>query len=1246
MAFIPDPNNIDIDFGAYIIHVPKSVSNLIQSVPTEIRELDLNQFRLKLKDIEDGIFGMAELRTHKHNTTVSVGGVDLARVIEIINGYTVTFEDGQYAIQLVGANSNVGDVVNVNQVSIRTANSVGLVTSKAIEFGEYGNKVTVKPSSPYSGTVYPTGTGRQPVNNIPDAVALCVQYGFPEIYAVEDLELKTGDNVQDLLISGVSHVNTHINVLEGANCLRTAFRNFDLSGVLDGDSEILNCIIRDIDYFNGHIHDSYLTGRITLQGSKPANIENCSILDITNPPIIDAGGFGQNLIMSNYSGLIIIENLTGNTKLGIGLDAGQVDITSSCTAGVIACAGSGTVYDNSGLGCYVVDTVTDGTEISNLQSLVENLRPHHTGIGNIWFWDPFNGNDLWDAEHPKRAMKTFQTLHDNKVVDNNHDIIICVSGNPAGLTLTTQEMTIWKNFVFVRGPGRDFQKNQVIDTSPAINITGNGVEVSGMIVTTELTNTTSTIRSQGDFTLLKNLYLEKSVNGVHFVDTDEGLIDSCTINHNTGYGVLIEGNSNHSEVNYSHIGSNGTSGIIIDLTTGHEVNTCTNIIHNNTEYGINVIQGDDVTVTDTSSIYNNGLADLNGAIVDLRTTNSSSISPQDIADITDSVLGTDIAPYHNTNGIGGALAHIKYMEYMVFIDTVDGLPTGTGTFEDPFDNENDGIDYAELHGIKNLIIYNEITLQKQIKNFVVRGIGVPKVNMNGQDLKNTEFTHCELVGDYLDRIIAQDCYLTGTTTLNGIFDNCALSSDFLIPDGGTAYVNNTKPFVVGFVKPSFNIGGLTGTASLNIMGYEGGLSVINCNQPTDDVKIVVHGGVVELDASCTDGNIRLFGEGILINNSSLTLGVNLINNMVDPNMIVDTNTVVNIIDGNVDLTLTNLALLDGKVDIVDSNVDLLLINIALLDGKVDVIGANIDTVLANQAIINAEIALIPLEVWNFDSNHNFIDNSMGAELSHIKYINHFVFVDADVAVNGDGSQHNPFDNITDAIDLAEANNTKQIILFSDINVDRQLKNFTIIGIGSPKVDFLTLPDLTGTTFKDCILSGQHIGNITAKNCRLETALSLNGRYIDCGLNGDLVCTGTVVVFVNGASVIAGLGRPTVSMNPTGYCSLSMRSQRGGLTIQDCNNALDVVTVGISEGSLTFDSSCTDGEMVARGSCVFVDEATLAGAHVTDETFSPFDTRNIALQVWNFSKDYIFDVDSMGEWLVKKVLTIKAYLGLK
>lgn len=115
---------ISIDWGQKIIYIPQSYLTLIGG---SVYELDLEQFRLDLKDLEDDEEGIAHPDTHSHNTEVTLGGITLARTIEFINGYTVTFEDGQYAVEAKGANSNIADIMNLNQVSLRTFNSAGLI---------------------------------------------------------------------------------------------------------------------------------------------------------------------------------------------------------------------------------------------------------------------------------------------------------------------------------------------------------------------------------------------------------------------------------------------------------------------------------------------------------------------------------------------------------------------------------------------------------------------------------------------------------------------------------------------------------------------------------------------------------------------------------------------------------------------------------------------------------------------------------------------------------------------------------------------------------------------------------------------------------------------------------------------------------------------------------------------------------------------------------------------------------------
>ncbi len=119
---------ISIDWANGVINVPKSYLTLIGGT---LYELDTNQFRLDLKDLEDGEEGMMFPDTHTHNAPVTVAGVTYARTIEIINGYSVTFEDGQYSVRLVGSNNNIFDIengiLNQNQVQVIPTNSAGYI---------------------------------------------------------------------------------------------------------------------------------------------------------------------------------------------------------------------------------------------------------------------------------------------------------------------------------------------------------------------------------------------------------------------------------------------------------------------------------------------------------------------------------------------------------------------------------------------------------------------------------------------------------------------------------------------------------------------------------------------------------------------------------------------------------------------------------------------------------------------------------------------------------------------------------------------------------------------------------------------------------------------------------------------------------------------------------------------------------------------------------------------------------------
>lgn len=154
---------ISIDWpNTKVISVPKADLTMISA--TEF-QLDVDAFHITLRDLEAAVGGAPWATTHIHNTEVTIGGVVFARQVIIIGGYTVTFENGSYAVTLVGANNNILDVANLNSVSIRPSNSAGLITTPQIEevwrlMGlDIDNPMTVTPTSRNAGPVEQTISG-------------------------------------------------------------------------------------------------------------------------------------------------------------------------------------------------------------------------------------------------------------------------------------------------------------------------------------------------------------------------------------------------------------------------------------------------------------------------------------------------------------------------------------------------------------------------------------------------------------------------------------------------------------------------------------------------------------------------------------------------------------------------------------------------------------------------------------------------------------------------------------------------------------------------------------------------------------------------------------------------------------------------------------------------------------------------------------------------------------------------------
>jgi len=231
------------------------------------------------------------------------------------------------------------------------------------------------------------GNEQFPVQTVEAALAVAVERGFKKIYLLSDTTFTTGHDLDDFSIIGQSHVHSNLNIETGADCHRVHIKCCIVDGVIDGDTEIDDCVIHDITYFNGHIHECGLKGTITLAGDKKALISDCRTVDEDSPPTIDMGGSGQSLAMPNYSGIVTITNLSdADQEIGIGLDAGMVVLDNTITAGHVMVAGIGLITDNSGGTTDVnIDGLINNTSISS--SVWDGLKINHTISGSF-------GNEL------------------------------------------------------------------------------------------------------------------------------------------------------------------------------------------------------------------------------------------------------------------------------------------------------------------------------------------------------------------------------------------------------------------------------------------------------------------------------------------------------------------------------------------------------------------------------------------------------------------------------------------------------------------------------------------------------------------------------------------------------------------------------------------------------------------------------------------------------------------------------------
>jgi len=243
-------------------------------------------------------------------------------------------------------------------------------------YSSFQNAVWVDVNSQYSdagSANYPNGNRERPVNNINIATQIAKDRGFDTIRLIGSVTLVTGNDVSNMQIIGSNPITSILTVEEGAVTDNLVVKECYFTGALDNGSILRDCVLGNIQYFNGYVeHCAFTSSTIYINGI--GIFLNCAAgATCISDPIIDMTD-ALGLAVRDYQGNLNIANKTGASQCVIGIN-GKLTIDETCTAGGIEVYGDGYVIDNS-QGAIIVDRTTGTpTEIANkVQSIIDTLR--------------------------------------------------------------------------------------------------------------------------------------------------------------------------------------------------------------------------------------------------------------------------------------------------------------------------------------------------------------------------------------------------------------------------------------------------------------------------------------------------------------------------------------------------------------------------------------------------------------------------------------------------------------------------------------------------------------------------------------------------------------------------------------------------------------------------------------------------------------------------------------------------------
>ncbi len=439
---------------------------------------------------------------------------------------------------------NTDGLMNKNTISLAIRNEI----SAEIEHASFNGRVTIDVVSGTAGTVYPTGTPRQPVNNLADAKSIATTRGFDTLDISGDITIGATDNIDGYHITGAGEVFTTVTVVAGASTDHTGFDEVSLQGALNGKTEIhdVHITANGVTGLHGECHNVVFFGNISLVSGQEVFLGDCqSGIAGATYPIINIGGVSNNVSIRNYSGGLGIAGLTSG-NISIDFNSGHLALDVTCTGGSVTIRGVGRITDKSAGTTIDSEGLISGHGIDRIMSAVESQRGHHTYAARAkWFyWNSIGGNNANDGLSPQRAKLTYNGVNgiDSLLTNFNHDVVNIIPDNEGALTTITETVNVTKAYTFLRGPGRDILFKPSTSGTPTLQASAPGVEFSGFRVETSgslaFPDTDAAIVVSADFALIRQVWVEfAGKEGIKLQNSKYHEIDRVVV-MNTGKDTL------------------------------------------------------------------------------------------------------------------------------------------------------------------------------------------------------------------------------------------------------------------------------------------------------------------------------------------------------------------------------------------------------------------------------------------------------------------------------------------------------------------------------------------------------------------------------------------------------------------------------------------------------------------------------------------------------------------------------------